>query len=252
MFRKLLTCLCLCLQFSSSSISCTDLEEAQRCRLTRAGLHSAQPQPALRQPPPRPILSVLLSPSEGLCHINSGRIFRCGRGLAAGWRVFSSSASQLQVTGCMPIMLIKRSLLLLGDEYVSDCSTECQTLCPDATWMSCNKTGDGPRLGALHGKHSPLAWVWSLPFVKAPLGRVSDVSSTVLTFSALTQKQNSFNWLMLNAQFTHPSFFSVSYFSFPIDLCHHKKICEMWAQYNEDRRSDISLSLKAFSATCKS
>lgn len=132
MFRKLLTCLCLCLQFSCSSISCTDIEEAQRCRLTRAGLHSAQPQPALRQLPTRPILLVLLSPSEGLCHISSGSS-RCSRGLAAGWRVFSSSASQLQVTGCMPIMLIKKSLLLLGDEYVSDCSTECQTLCPDAT-----------------------------------------------------------------------------------------------------------------------
>lgn len=36
----------------------------------------------------------------------------------------SSSDSQLQVTGCMPVTLIKRSVLSLDDEYVSGCLTE--------------------------------------------------------------------------------------------------------------------------------
>lgn len=56
---------------------------------------------------------------------------------------------------------------------------------------------------------------------KALLGRISDVSSTVLTFSALTQKQNSFPWSMLYAECTHPSLLSFfllflfSYWSLP-------------------------------------
>lgn len=60
--------------------------------------------------------------------------------------------------------------------------------------------------------------------MKALLGWISDISSTVLNFSALTQKQNSLPGPMLNTECTHPPLLSFSYFYFPIDLCCHKKV----------------------------
>lgn len=41
---------------------------------------------------------------------------------------------------------------------------------------------------------------------------------------------------MLNAECTHPSLLSFSYFCFPIDLCYHNEVCELWAQYYEAGR----------------
>ena len=242
-------CQCLCLQFFASSAFCTAWGAAQKCRLTELTaripwdtdkIHLTCAAFSFTKALPRSFRKALQTQRRAGCWLD--KLFQQWQPAPSDW---------------MYAHHIKRLVLSVGDGYVSGCLTEsarCHAQMPrsDATWTSCHKTGDGPCWWALHQKHPSLAWAWSLLSMKALLGRISDVSSTVLTFSALTQKQNSFPWSMLNAECTHPSLLSFSYFCFPIDLCYHKKVCEMWAwHYEAGRYSDISSSLKAFSAICK-
>lgn len=116
----------------------------------------------------RSTLSVLLFPSQRLCHILSERHFRQSREPAAGWMGSSSSDSQLRVAGCTPITLIKRSVLPLGDGCVRLLDRECQMPRSGATRMSCqhHQTDVGPYFSTLHEKHPFLA-----PFHKSSSGQ---------------------------------------------------------------------------------
>lgn len=81
---------------------------------TETQAHGAQPKSC--EPLIRSTLSVPLLPSQ--------RLFRHSGVPAVDWPSCSSSDSQLQMTGCMPITLLKGSVLSLGDEHVSGCLTE--------------------------------------------------------------------------------------------------------------------------------
>lgn len=161
---------------------------------------SPSSQPRFRETWTRSTLSVLLFSFTKALPCSFRKAFQ------TQWRAGCWLDELLPVTGCMPITLIKRFGGVTGWWVcVRLLDGECQMLCSGARRTSCHKTGDGPCWWALHRKHPSS---WSLLSTKALLGRISDVSSTVLTFSALTQKQNSFPWSMLNAECTHPSLLS--------------------------------------------
>lgn len=195
---------------------------AQNGNSTKMQAHQAHSLDSVRHRQDPPYLC-LFFPHKG----SATFFYRDTSDTAAGWTSFSSRDSWLGVVGCAPITLIKRSVLSLGDGCVRLLDRECQMLHSVATWMSYHQTDVGPYFCALHQKHPSLAWAWNLLSIKALLVRISDISITVHTFSALIQKQKSFPWSMLNAEWTHPSLISFSYFCFHIDLCYHKKVFKM-------------------------
>lgn len=208
---------CLSLQFFPSSTLCTAWGAAKKCRLARFTAR-------ILWDLTRSTSSVLLFPSQRLCHVLSERLFRHSGELAAGWTSCSSSDSQLQVTGCMHIALMKRTALSVSDGYVSGCLTEsarCHAQMPHEYPVT--RQGDEPHWWALRCKHPSLTWTWSFLSMKALLCWISHISSTILNFSALTQKQNSLPGPMLSTECTHPSLLSFSCFCFPVNLCYHKK-----------------------------
>lgn len=169
----------------NSICQCSPLPCAQDGKQHRnAGL-----QPGSHETLARSTLSVPIFPSQRLCHILSERHFRHSREPAASWMSSSNSGSRLGVSGCAPIMLIERSVLPLGDgcvrllEETARCCYHMDVLSPDRCWaiflcLSSEASLSGMSMEPCSHKSSS--------------GQDFRYLHHCHTFSALTQKQNSF------------------------------------------------------------
>lgn len=142
--------------------------------------------------------------------------------LLAGWAVPAVTG------GCTPITLINEEISAATGWWV--CQAAWQRV-PDVT-LSCHTNVPSPDRRWAIFLHLPSeASLSSIsmepPFHKSSSGQDFRYLHHCCNFSALTQKQNSFRWSMLNVECIHPSLISFSYFCFHIDLCYHKKVCEM-------------------------